>query len=145
MDLASGPWAHVAWYFPETREQYRILGKVTVVTKSTADEKLARARVSAWKCMSDPGRQQFTWPTPGLPRGLPLGPGTEEEGGGEKQEFSAAAPSKDDPVADPFCLCCIHVEEVDHLDLKKNERWRYVAVTSGGEGDISWIEENVNP
>ena len=29
----------------------------------------AQARLVAWKNMSDPGRQQFGWPQPGLDRG----------------------------------------------------------------------------
>ena len=132
-DLAHSPWAEVAWYFPDSREQYRLLGKVTVITKDTpADEKRGRARVGAWKAMSDPGRQQFTWPHPGLPRA------TGEE---SDQAFAEAPPSKDDPVADPFCLCFIEVEEVDLLDLKTNRRRSFNKASEGGE----WQETNVNP
>ena len=138
-DLAHCPWAEVAWYFPETREQYRILGKITVISKDTpGDEKLGRARTGAWKNISDPGRQQFTWPSPGLPRA------TGEE---DAAAFAVAPPSKDDPVADAFCLCFIDVEEVDLLNLKTNERRSFSK--SGAEGEREdgscWVETMVNP
>lgn len=132
-DLALSPWAEIAWYFPDSREQYRLLGKVTVITKDTPpEEKLGRARVGAWKAMSDPGRQQFTWPHPGLPRAT----GEEDEAA-----FAEAPPSKDEPVADPFCLCFIEVEEVDLLDLKSNQRRTFRRGEQGGE----WEETSVNP
>jgi hypothetical protein len=92
--------------------------------------------------MSDPGRQQFTWPFPGIPRAT----GEEDEAA-----FKAAPPSKDDPVADPFCLCFIEVEEVDLLNLKSNERKKFVVCTDGEkekrgiETAVEWIETNVNP
>jgi PPOX class probable FMN-dependent enzyme len=145
IDLSSNPWAEIAWYFPETREQYRVLGKVTVITKDTpAEEKLGRARTGAWRAMSDPGRQQFTWPFPGFPRAT----GEEDEAA-----FNGSPPSKDDPVADPFCLCFIQVEEVDLLNLKSNERKKFVikpgneeiGESRGIERVVEWIESNVNP
>jgi hypothetical protein len=85
--------------------------------------------------MSDSGRQQFTWPIPGLPRG------TGEEGEEESSSdlFSCPAPGKDDPVADPFCFCYIDVEEVDHLSLKANKRRTFRC-----NGD-TWEETEVNP
>lgn len=68
--LDRAPFAEVAWYFPVTREQYRISGRVQVVTEQTKDAMLEKARQMAWSNMSDPGRQQFLWPTPGGgPRG----------------------------------------------------------------------------
>src|SRR5262245_34049242 len=30
-DLAERPWAELCWYFPGTREQFRLLGRVTLV------------------------------------------------------------------------------------------------------------------
>ena len=125
------PWAEIAWYFPETREQYRFLGRITIVSKDEEDEKLAKARTSAWKNMSDPGRQQFTWPTPGIPR--------LEENGEASQPPMALG--KDDPVADPFCLCFMDVSAVDHLELKSNVRRKF-----SFDGDSNtWLQTEVNP
>lgn len=142
-ELAACPWAEVAWYFADSREQYRLLGRVTVVGEGApADDKLQRARAAAWKNMSDPGRQQFLWPAPGLPRG------TGEEGEAEDPAlFKPPPPGKDDPVAASFCLCILEVEQTDLLSLAANTR-RAFRRRAGGEGDAGagvWEEANVNP
>ena len=150
VDLGACPWAEVAWYFPDTREQYRLLGQVTVISiDGPEDEKLQRARTAAWRAMSDGGRQQFLWPHPGLPRDVD-GEG-EGEGGSSGAEadtalFNPPAPSKDDPVADAFCLCVVEVQEVDLLCLKSNRRRAFRR--EGGEGEGAqggWTETAVNP
>ncbi|PSC70073.1 pyridoxamine 5 -phosphate oxidase isoform B [Micractinium conductrix] len=129
-EIAHNPWAEVAWYFPDTREQFRLLGKLSVVNAATADEKLQKGRRAAWKTMSDPGRQQFMWPQPGEPRG------------GDDSIFKPEPPSADSPVLDAFCLVCLAVEEVDHIQLAKNLRHRYLR---GGGGGGEWASQNVNP
>lgn len=106
------PFVEIAWYFPVTREQYRLKGVVQVVGEES-DPDLVKARETSWKNMSDPGRQQFLWPTPGVPR-------TAEQ---DESEYNAKDhPQKDAPVAPNFCLCCVYVVHVDHLNLKTNER-----------------------
>lgn len=131
-DISQSPYAEIAWYFTDTREQFRVLGKVQVIDATMVDEeKLQRARASAWKNMSDPGRQQFLWPYPGLVR-----PETEDDA-----LFKPTPPGQEDPVADSFCLCIVDVEEVDHLQLKTNER-RLYKLKEDGE---TWDETYVNP
>jgi len=137
-ELQFSKWAEVTWYFPKTREQYRFHGQVSVVSKDQSQhdlaerDKLQRARVSAWKNMSDPGRQQFLWPHPLEPRAA---------GGEDAGLFQPPAPTKDDPVADTFCLCYITVSNVDHLCLKTNERWVYSRTDDSQE----WQSSYVNP
>lgn len=41
-EVAHNPWAEVAWYFPNTREQFRVLGKLTVVDSQTDDDVLQK-------------------------------------------------------------------------------------------------------
>lgn len=67
-EIRRSPWGEVAWYFSETREQYRLQGRLTVVSSAGGDAGLQAARLRAWQRMSDPGRQQFTWPQSGAPR-----------------------------------------------------------------------------
>lgn len=81
--------------------------------------------------MSDPGRQQFTWPFPGIPR-----PDEDDEA-----LFGIPPPTIDDPVSDTFCLVVVDVCEVDHLSLKTNKRQRFVLE----EDDASWLQQEVNP
>jgi len=127
-ELAANPWAELAWYFPHTRAQYRLAGTVEVVGKDSVDDvKLQRARLAAWHRMSDSGRQQFLWPAPGAPRG------------GDASLFDPPAPGREAAAADSFCLCVVHVDNVDHLSLKDNTRR-----TFRREGD-AWAEAHVNP
>ena len=128
--LAREPHAEIAWYFPVTREQYRVRGIVKVVEQG--DEEMGRAREIAWKNMSDPGRQQFLWPHPGL----------ERSGMDEEQYRTKEYPGKDSPVAPDFCLCCVHVLRVDHLSLKTNERFEY---SRDATQYSSWTTARVNP
>lgn len=71
----------------------------------------------------------------------------------------AEPPTADSPVVDTFCLVCLAVEEVDHLQLASNVRHRYLrsgggssGSSSGAEGAASgggdggeWTTQNVNP
>lgn len=127
-EIAHNPWAEVAWYLPDTREQFRLLGKVTVVDSATEDAKLQKGRRAAWKNMTDPGRQQFMWPSPG------------EQRGSDDTIFKPELPTAQDPVVDTFCLVCLAVEEVDHLQLGKNVRHTYIksaAATAGAAGEAA--------
>ncbi len=136
--LDRAPFAEVAWYFPVTREQYRISGRVQVVTEQTKDAMLEKARQMAWSNMSDPGRQQFLWPTPGEVRG----------GDDEAQYNTTQMPTKDDPVAPAFCLCCLEVDRVSLLSLRSNERWDFSRGEriDGMECDEEvWQTKRVNP
>lgn len=137
--LARQPHAEIAWYFPITREQYRITGIVRVVqADDLEDPALAKARVMAWKQMSDPGRQQFLWPHPGI----------ERLGLDEEQYKTKQYPGKDSPVSPEFCLCCVHAQQVDHLNLKGNERLhdtRNDDSHSNSNNEMTWKTIRVNP
>lgn len=127
--ISREPQVEIAWYFPVTREQYRITGIVQVVHAD--DSVMARERENAWKNMSDPGRQQFFWPHPGL-----------ERSGDEEPYTTKEYPGKDSPVSPEFCLCCVHTLRVDHLNLKANERFEY---SRHNISDNSWTKIRVNP
>ncbi|EFN52522.1 hypothetical protein CHLNCDRAFT_36836 [Chlorella variabilis] len=142
-EIARSPWGEVAWYFPGTREQFRLLGRLTVVGAATEDAALQKGRLAAWKSMSDPGWQQFLWPQPGEPRG------------GDDSIFRPDPPTAQDPVLDTFCLVCLEVEEVDHIQLNGNLRHVYLlqpaAAAAAGEAAAAegaaaeWAVRNVNP
>ncbi|HEY9663119.1 MAG TPA: pyridoxamine 5'-phosphate oxidase family protein, partial [Allocoleopsis sp.] len=66
--IAAHPWGEVCWYFPNTREQFRISGKLTLVGHKFSNKALLKARQLQWQEISDSARSQFTWATPGKPR-----------------------------------------------------------------------------
>lgn len=130
MNLLAGAsdWAEACWYFPETREQFRIAGSLILVTADRASERHERARQQVWQQLSDSGRIQFAWPPPGAAR---------------SQATDAFSPPTPDPTRplDNFCLLLLSPTTVDHLELKgaPQNRDRYQLVA--GE----WDQQAINP
>lgn len=131
-EIAFNPLCEVCWYFPESREQYRFSGKMTVVGEAHPSPELASARQRAWAKMSDAGRAQFTWPHPGQPR-------TDLD-----TPLSTTTPLAGEPAVEDFCLVVINVTEVDILQLGKNRRSEFVR-EEGADGSVLWKETEVNP
>lgn len=126
-----------AWYFPESREQFRIAGDLTVVTKDEESQTLQKDRTDAWGKMSLNGRAQFLWPTPGFPQMENV-----EKKSQAKQTFEVDDALINDAknAADNFCLVVMHVDEVDHLSLRSNRRYVHVRDEKG-----EWGVTEVNP
>ncbi|NJN59988.1 MAG: pyridoxamine 5'-phosphate oxidase, partial [Leptolyngbyaceae cyanobacterium SL_5_9] len=54
-------WGEICWYFPSTREQFRLAGELTLVGQDFNDETLSKARQTTWHELSDAARLQFAW------------------------------------------------------------------------------------
>ncbi|MEN9567669.1 MAG: hypothetical protein RLZZ69_2865, partial [Cyanobacteriota bacterium] len=67
-DIEYQPLAEVCWYFTQTREQFRILGKLQLVTVQETNLDLQKARKITWHDLSDSARSQFAWPDPAQPK-----------------------------------------------------------------------------
>jgi PPOX class probable FMN-dependent enzyme len=120
-------WGEACWYFPKTREQFRLLGKLVVVNGNCQDLALSQLRQSTWQELSDNARIQFTWAEPGKTRT-------------EASVFPIEPCDKSIPVEN-FCLLLLQPIEVDVLELKgePQNRYRYVYQEHG------WLREEVNP
>lgn len=35
-------WAEICWYFPDSREQYRLLGQLTLIGEGSTDKELSQ-------------------------------------------------------------------------------------------------------
>jgi pyridoxamine 5'-phosphate oxidase len=127
-DLESVPWAEACWYFPMTREQFRLGGRASVVSERPGEEAWQRARRDAWRELAEATRQSFTWPTPGEPRdpGVPF------------------VETPTDPESPPptFGLIVLDPVEVDHLELdgSPQNRWIYRRDDEG-----RWTAQEINP
>ena len=106
-------WAEACWYFPTTREQFRISGALALIRDGHTDAELQQARQTTWQELSDAARSQFSWPHPGTPR-------TSDDG------FTDPPPDAIAPVSH-FCLLLLEPTQVDHLELRGNpqNRWLY--------------------
>ncbi|WP_026735423.1 Npun_F5749 family FMN-dependent PPOX-type flavoprotein [Fischerella sp. PCC 9605] len=123
------PWAEVCWYFPNTREQFRISGCLTLVNSDNSHPVLQQARNNTWQELSDAARLQFAWPYPGKPR---------------VEEQTAFAPPQPDPIQPlpNFCLLLLDPIQVDHLELRGEPQNRWLYCYDRQEG---WSSQAINP
>ena len=122
------PWGEACWYFPQTREQFRIFGQLTLVQSQDSETALQQARQTTWQQLSDASRLQFAWPHPG-------------ENRADATAFSPSPPDPDLPLAN-FCLLLLEPVEVDRLELRGDpqNRWLYRR-----ESYQSWSTQAINP
>ncbi|MEO0374507.1 MAG: Npun_F5749 family FMN-dependent PPOX-type flavoprotein [Cyanobacteria bacterium P01_A01_bin.17] len=125
--IQSCSWTEACWYFPKTREQFRISGQLRLIDRDCADESLQRQRQLTWKALSEAAQEQFAWPTPGMPP--PENPAAIE------------SPAVDRPLSS-FCLVLLEPSRVDHLELRgmPQQRCLYHLESSG-----QWSVQSVNP
>ena len=119
-------WAEICWYFPNTREQFRLLGTLTLVKSDTPDADLQQARQAMWQDLSDSARVQFDWAHPGKPK---------------TEALSASPPSPIAPLPH-FCLLLLEPSQVDHLELRGEPQNRFLYCQAD---DRSWSKQEVNP
>ena len=122
------PWAEACWYFPETREQFRLHGYLTLVKADNPDAVLQQARQTAWQETSDATRLQFTWPDPGKPKA--------------DAAFEQAPPNAIEPLAN-FCLLLLNPVIVDRLELRGEPQNR--TIYEWDEIQEIWTVQMVNP
>jgi PPOX class probable FMN-dependent enzyme len=122
------PDAELCWYFPETREQFRLSGVARLVDESTAAPDLLATRARTWRELSDAARVSFTWPAPGAPRP----PGI---------AFPEMPPDAEAPPG-AFALIVFSASRVDFLELDGDpqHRWSYSVDEKG-----AWSGREVNP
>ena len=123
-DFAVNNKCEICWYFPKSREQFRLRGFAHVITNESTDEIDMKDRSISWKKMRPGARGQFAWPEPGQPR-LP----EHEEVYDvdrlieDEDEYENMWPKE--KVLENFCLVTVDVNRIDHLKLKGNKRYLY--------------------
>ena len=122
------PWAEACWYFPETREQFRIAGSLVLVQAEHPDAVLQQARQTSWQALSDPTRLQFAWPYPGELRD-------------EAAAFELPPPNPVEPLPD-FCLLLLEPVQVDYLELHGEPQNRSIYCRNSEQ---VWSIQAINP
>jgi pyridoxamine 5'-phosphate oxidase len=117
------------WYFPKTREQFRIAGTLILISYDCPDLAMQAARYAAWQKLSDLARLQFDWPDPGQLR-------TDDPQYFSSHEVDAMLP------LDNFCLLLLEPVQVDRLELrgKPQNRWLFTL-----EAAQDWSLQAINP
>jgi pyridoxamine 5'-phosphate oxidase len=124
----SSPLAEACWYFPKTREQFRLSGRLELVTIESPHTHYLQARQHVWQQMSDSGRIQFDWDAPGADRSP------------DPQAFAPPPPDPLQPSVN-FCLLLLRVDTVKHLELRGEPQNCYVYKLRSGE----WEMRSINP
>lgn len=127
--IASQPWGEICWYFPKTREQFRLLGQLKAIQANHPDLDLVQARQRQWQDLSDAARLQFDWPEPRQSRS-------------GADAFQPSPPDPTQPLAN-FCLLLLDPVQVDHLELRGEPQNRSLYQSSPGQKN--WSIEVVNP
>lgn len=125
--IDANTWGEACWYFPNTREQFRLSGELTLVQEDCTDEELLKARARSWQELSDAARIQFAWAHPGKLRG--------ENG------FNPLSPNSTTPLPH-FCLLLLNPFQVDHLELRGDPQNRFVYHF---ESSTCWVMQAINP
>jgi pyridoxamine 5'-phosphate oxidase len=117
------PWAEACWYFPKTREQFRLTGTLMLIDATIADWQ--KVRSSTWHDLSDHARSQFAWPHPGEPRAA-------------AEMFAPPLPDPAVPLPN-FCLLLLDPVQVDHLELRGEPQNRSRYQLAQGEWSIALV------
>ena len=118
IQLQHNPNAELCWYFPKTREQFRIAGTLSLIGPD-APPPLQTLCLETWQQLSESARTQFFWPAPGSAYEL------------------ASWPTENLPVENMspvFRVLLLLPRQVDHLLLRESphQRYLYRATTDAG-------------
>lgn len=133
-DIEYQPLAEICWYFTKTREQFRISGKLELVTVQSTNLDLQQARKITWHDLSDSARfpfgnaPQFSWPNPVQPRS-------------DQSAFEVELTDANNPH-DNFCLLLLTPHKIDHLQLKGDPQQRFLYNL---QEDQTWTTQAINP
>jgi pyridoxamine 5'-phosphate oxidase len=109
--IAQIPWGEICWYFPKTREQFRLSGALSIVEQSDPNPQRQQAYTQAWQKLSDPAREQFYWHPPGQPH--------------DPSRLQPDPPDNQENPAENFMLLIFEPIEVDHLELRSHPHTRH--------------------
>jgi pyridoxamine 5'-phosphate oxidase len=121
-------WAEICWYFPETREQFRLSGSLSLVDQHDTNPQRQQIYNQTWQNLSDSARAQFYWPPPSQPYDPTVG--IEEP------------PQDQNRPAESFLLILLDPTEVDHLDLRLQPHSRH---RHWCDSEQQWYSNPINP
>lgn len=126
--LETNPRAECCWYFTETREQFRLQGKIKIVTSTEENSVLAQERILTWQNISDAARLQFTWAHP------------KHTKSDLSHEINSNLNSQSLPLNN-FYLLLLNPEKVEHLQLIYYPHKHYIYTL---DYQLNWQQQEAN-
>ncbi|KAL0028502.1 hypothetical protein WJX77_010793 [Trebouxia sp. C0004] len=130
-EVKENPWSEICWYMPESREQFRLSGKLYIIKSDEKDAELKKIWHEAWSGLSTGGRGWFTWPDASQPR-------TEND-----KDFEKDPPGQDEDPLSNYCLCVLDVYECELSKLREKLRIEYHSKEEGSKR--LWTQHDMNP
>jgi PPOX class probable FMN-dependent enzyme len=122
--------AEICWYFPKTREQFRLAGMLYIVDGGHLNKSWQSAYYGTWQKLSQAARAQFY----GIAPGQSLVP--------ELIEIKTEPKVASDPIPESFRLLVLEPKDLDYLDLKAHPHdHRYHWLDEAGE----WQAKSLTP
>lgn len=109
-ELNQHPVAELCWWFPASKEQYRIRGKVEIINQSHSNATMQTLRHDVWSKLTPPSRSQFDQAAPGTI--------LKSEAKSDLDKYESQTPSGD-RVSDNFALLILTPQQVDYVYLPK--------------------------
>lgn len=125
--IQQNPYGENCWYFPQSREQFRLSCNISLITAETSQLNSLRNRL--WEQLSNKTRLQFFWPSPKNKR-------TEPE-----TAFNSL-PRLIEQLPKTFVIVNLEPYQVDYLQLKGNPQNRYLYWL---DDKGNWAFQEVNP
>ncbi len=126
--IEQNAWAEICWYFPKTREQFRLAGMLNIVDAQHSNEGWQKAFQETWQKLSEAARAQFYDIDPGLLIG--------------SMQVNPKPNSASDEIPESFRLLVFEPQDLDHLNLKTSphERCHYWLDEAG-----QWQAKGLSP
>ncbi len=121
--LGGNPKTQICWYFSKTREQYRFGCDANIVTIDHNNTLVS----TQWNKLSDAGKKQFLWGTPGAPK---------------DDSTALHVQGNVNEVPEHFCVILLTINNVDYLNLRGNPQHR---VLHQRDDDGRWISQPLIP
>lgn len=107
--LLKQPWSEVCWFFPLTKEQWRLAGPTVVVTDTSGSEQERHLRTQVWQSLDNALRQLAEIPAPSTFKRTDVVLGDLDKY--EPQPVDSQVPSPN------FCVLLLRSQRVDQLSI----------------------------
>lgn len=133
--FVENPLAEVVWWFPQTGEQYRLRGKIQLITSDEKDLEVKKYRAQTWREHGNKQREAFFMPGPHLKVGPEYQPDRTAIPKGGKDETGSIV----EPPA-TFVLVFLWIEHVKYLKIPEN-----FAQQSDYGSKENWVTYRITP